>query len=196
MLNVRLHLHAARAARRCSTGWRPQGAAGQSLHGVSASLKLLQVVVYHSAHRSRPCQCCHMRQSRCRVLPKRREGSRVWRRAKPCGRVEFCGVSHDHLNHLKFTALPSRHRCQMRADLAALPPAIRSSATKILPCRLPTAACAPLDDDAHRAARTTCADLSAFSSISRSRTPNADHCVFGLRLFCCAPQTGLQPARC
>jgi hypothetical protein len=84
----------------------------------------------------------------------------------------------------------------MWADLAALPPAIRSSATKSLPCRISTMACAPLDDDAHRAARTTCADLATYSSISRSRTPSVDLCVFGLLLFCCASQTGLEPARC
>ena len=47
------------------------------------------------------------------------------------------------------------------------------------------------DDDAHRSASIACADHSDFSSISRSRTPNVDHCGFGLPFHLLSNPTGL-----
>lgn len=74
------------------------------------------------------------------------------------------------------------------------------SATKSLPCapaagyppwRVPLLMTTPTE-----VPDKTCADHSAFSSISRSRSPNADRCVSGPRLFFRASQSGLCPARC
>lgn len=155
---------------------------------------------HHSGHLSRPCQrCwCHTQRSRCRVLPKRRGrlastglSSRLrsdasdltkeihgitcnilrikrarWRQAEPCGRPDA-----------------------VRSCCAPLP-AIRSSATKSLPCRV--AAGLPI---ACLLMTTHSEDHSDFSSISRSRTPNADHCGFGLLFHLLSNPTGLPACR-
>lgn len=119
------------------------------------------------------------------------------RRARELSLVDAFRSAGYHVCLLCKTASPSLIVVWMRADLAALPPEIRSNATKSLPCRLPTAARAPLDDDAHRPARTMCADLTAFSNISRSRTPSGDLCGFGMFAFSASSQSGLPPpARC
>ena len=151
-----VYLPAAHAARRCSTGWRPREAAGQSLHNrFSTTRRLLhRAETHHNARLLRPWQCCHMRlRMRLRLFVSCAANAPSPGRVSSSTRAgdtadHFCGVSRVVL----LTALPSFllavSVCQMRADLAALPPAIRISATKSLPCRLSTAVRAPLDDDA------------------------------------------------
>lgn len=101
-----------------------------------------------------------------RATSLRNLGRARWRRAEPCGRPDAV-----------------RSCC-------APPPAIRSSATKSLPCRV--AAGLPI---ACLLMTTHSEDHSDFSSISRSRTPNADHCGFGLLFHLLSNPTGLPACR-
>lgn len=185
-------LLAARAARRCSTEWRPQGAAGQFLCvAVNACSNVLCRQAHHSAHLSRPCRRCHDPQSRCCVLPKRPGKSRRAAGSALRTRFDLRGITCASFSQPRQGFLFSR--CGRISLLFRL----RSEAAprKVFPADYRRRR-APLVMTTHHQAARKCADPATFSSISRSRLPNGDHCGFRVFAFLSCSQSGLQHATC